>query len=665
MSDDAVTPPATPGAPRGWQEPSALQRAAEALRTRWSAWRHLGPRAGTAAALRCGGRAVHAPVRRLQLRVRPARIAGDDLTRALGGRDAVAALRGPALEALPRVAAWERELTGLDGAARASLLARADTVAAHTFDLLGSGPQALGAQIDWQRDFKSGRSWPLMHISRIRTSYPDGSDIKVPWELSRLQHLPLLAGAYRAGGRREHLDELGAQLSDWIARNPVEFGATWACTMDVAIRAVNVVAALAIVAEDARDEPWLNAALASLLQHGRFIVTHLEGGTPRGNHYLSDLVGLLVVAAVFSDSEEGRGWAALGAEELIAELEHQVRPDGCDFEASISYHRLVAELFAAGADAVDALQPGRLPRFCRERLARMLDFVADYTRPDGLAPQMGDADDGRLLPLGDYGTGEQRSHLHLLRAAGRDARAGRRHAAYPQGGWYVMRDRDFYAIVRCGDVGLDGVGCHAHNDQLSFELALGDQPMVVDPGTYVYTADPDARNAFRSTAFHSTLRVGGVEQNEIPPTRLFALPDQATARALAWDVDGPRATFEGRHDGFVALDPPAAHRRRFDFAGDERTLRITDVVESAGAHALEWTFPLAPCAVEIDGARATARFASGVALTLEADGVDWSVEPGWLSRGYGVREPAPFLRGRRAGSPGATRTCFVLEVTAP
>ena len=37
----------------------------------------------------------------------------------------------------------------------------------------------------------------------------------------------------------------------------------------------------------------------------------------------------------------------------------------------------------------------------RGRVRRMVDYVAHYTKPDGLAPQIGDNDDGRLQILGD------------------------------------------------------------------------------------------------------------------------------------------------------------------------------------------------------------------------------------------------------------------------
>ena len=410
--------------------------------------------------------------------MRPLRVGPGELAEALGDTDPVAALRGPVLAALPTVARFETQVTQC----HKELGTRAEEIVAHRFDLLGSGPTELGPEIDWAVDFKTGRRWPLHHGSLLQVSYDDGSDIKVPWELSRFQHLPLLAVT-------GNLDEIGAELESWIAANPVELGVNWTTTMDVAIRAANWVAALALCAEEAVREPWFEPALESLLLHGRFIRSHLEWSEARGNHYLSDVVGLLAVAALFSGGREGRDWATWAAGELSAEMEHQVRPDGTAHEASTSYHRLVTELFVCGTQAADALVPGSLPDWYRDRLDLMLDFVRDYTRPDGLAPLIGDADDGRFLPLGDYG-GDSRDHRHLFTQADRPHEPSTESAAYPDGGYYVLRGGDLYAIVRCGDVGRYGRGGHGHNDQLSFELAARGRPLVIDPGSYVYTSRP-------------------------------------------------------------------------------------------------------------------------------------------------------------------------------
>ena len=623
----------------------------------------MGPRRGTAAAVSVVTAGVRSQIRARWLLQRPLRVSRGELSSALGGLDAAAVLRGRVLEAMPTVAEFERRLDADSGLAE-GVLAGAERAADHRFDLLGSGPTDLGPQIDWHADFKTGRRWPLEHISRLIISYPDNSDIKVPWELSRFQHLPLLAAAFRITGERRWLEEMGSQLRDWIANNPVEFGPNWGCTMDVAIRAANWIAALAMVGEVAAGDPWFEEVLGNLLLHGRFIRGHLEWAPVRGNHYLSDIVGLLAISAVFSDGAEGRAWGRFAASELATELSHQVTPDGCDHEASIPYHRLVCELFICGLQAARVLAPDVVAR-APERIQAMLGFTRDYTRLDGLAPQIGDADDGRYLPLADYGRADPRSHLHLFEQAGLPYSSPRGHAAYPDGGYWIMRADNLYIIVRCGDVGLGGLGSHAHNDALSFELAFGARPLIIDPGSYLYTADPAARNQFRSTAVHSTLQVDGAEQNPILEHALFAMEDRRRARMTRWDTsDRARPVFEGQHRGYEDLPQPTLHRRRIALDAPARSVVITDTVESAAEHRLEWTFPLGPCEASADGSRATARFTGGPTLELEAVGLKFGVEEGWLSPFYGRRIAVPYIHARKRSRPPADISKIVLSIHA-
>jgi hypothetical protein len=579
------------------------------------------------------GRAVRGRARAAQVSLRPPRVSPEEVRAALGGVSAEAALRGAVLRALPTVAAFEARLDALDEQDRVALLGRADASVAHRFDLLGSGPVDLGPEVDWHADFKTGRRWPARHISRLPISYPDGSDVKVPWELSRGQHLPQLAAAARLTGGARYADELHAQLHHWIERNAVEIGPNWLCTMDVAVRATNWVAALAL---------WPAAAdervLASLLLHGRFIRTHLEWTPVRGNHYLADVAGLLVIAALFSGGEEGRAWARWAAAELPREMEHQVLADGCAHEASLPYHRLVAELMLCATQAADALLPGTLPEWHRERLQRMLDVVAVVRRPDGLVPQVGDADDGRFLPLDDYGVADPRSHDHLFAQAGRPVPGAPRPALSDAGLW-VLRDGPLWVLVRCGPTGMRGRGGHGHNDALSFELSVGDRPVVVDPGSYLYTADPAARNAFRSTAAHSTLRVDGREQNDLG-LDLFLLPERARARAL--QVDERR--FEGRHEGFGA-----GHVRTLTLEGGE-LLRVVDTIDDDHEHLLEYALPLDPgCTAQVHEGEVVVRSGEW-RIEVAAPGMPLRVEDGWYSPSYGVRVPAPVVRGRRRGT---------------
>jgi uncharacterized heparinase superfamily protein len=623
--------------------------------------RRAGPKATAQAAARRASTRARAAARERALRRRPLQATPVEVAAALGGLTLEQALRGPVLAALPTAEEFKRSLPELDDGGRHRLLERAEAVAAHRFDLLGSGPVDLGPAIDWSLDFKSGRRWPLKHRQAIVAFHPDDSDYKVPWELSRFQHLPLLAAAYELTGERRFLAEIGAQLESWIEANPVEIGINWACTMDVAIRAANWIATLAI-APDAARERWAEPVAASLLLHGRFIRANLETAAARTNHYLSDVAGLLVVAALFGEGIEGADWSRFAIKEIVAEMEHQVREDGCGHEASIPYHRLVCELFVCGTQAGRALRPGAFPDWYLERLDAMLDFVASYTRPDGLAPQVGDNDDGRFLPLDDYGKADFRSHLHLFRQAGRPYRPATESAAFAAGGYYVMRAGDLFVLVRCGDTGVYGIGSHAHNDQLSFELCCGERPLIVDPGTYTYYSDGELRLRFRSTAFHSTLRVDGEEQNPMPAWPRFPLGDRSRAEAREWSPDATPIAFAGRHHGFEGLPSPATHERRLELDGEARTLTIADLVSSDSSHRLDWTFPLGDCdAVELAGDTVVADFGP-LRLSIESPGAALALEDGWYSPHYGVKEPRRFVTASKQSTPGEDRTELVLRV---
>jgi hypothetical protein len=291
--------------------------------------------------------------------------------------------------------------------------------------------------IDWQLDVKSGYRWREGQWSAdTPIGELPGVDVKLPWELARMQHLAVLAWAYGlarhgVGGLRPESWYLAAfrnQTLDFIATNPPRFGINWRCTMDVAIRAANWVVAHDLLRSlGARfDDAFTTAFKASLVDHGRHIVRHLERYPEgRGNHYLADIAGLAFIAAALPRSRESDGWLAFAAQELRAETAYQFGADGANFEASTSYHRLAAEmvLFAsallvglppekqaalveADATALRTRPPQRLASnraaLGPEHFAR-LDLAAEFsravTKPGGCVAQIGDNDSGRFLKL--------------------------------------------------------------------------------------------------------------------------------------------------------------------------------------------------------------------------------------------------------------------------
>lgn len=281
-------------------------------------------------------------------------------------------------------------------------IAAADRVCDHIFDLLGSGPTHLGDRIDWHIDFKTGHRFdPQKYYADVRPApYPGGYDIKVPWELSRCQYFIWLGQAYWFTNDEKYAQEFVSQITDWVEKNPPKLGVNWTCTMDVAIRAVNWLWGYHFFKDSpALTDEFLLAFFKSLLAHGRHIMNNLEWSEEiTSNHYLANLAGLIYLGFLLPEFKEAQSWQGFGLQELEKEMFKQVYPDGVNFEASVSYHRLAVELFLS--PALLAQLNGHIfsTPFMR-RLERMLEFVLYVTKPDGTAPLIGDNDNGRIHRL--------------------------------------------------------------------------------------------------------------------------------------------------------------------------------------------------------------------------------------------------------------------------
>lgn len=574
----------------------------------------------------------------------------------------------------------------------AALAAAADRALRHEFNLLGSGPftpidpdrparEIDGARyqpIDWYLDpvrnlrFPRGvhhKAWKLYEMR------PGNADVKYPWELARCQHWVTLGQAYRLTGDQRYAAEIARQLDDFVEANPVGVGINWTCTMDVGLRAVSWVIGLDLIRDSAIDDAFWSRAARALHDHGLFIKGNLENTYEvTSNHFLSNVVGLWFLAAMFEDLDEGRAWGRFARESLETEIDVQVLPDGADFESSVPYHRLVAELFLGSCRLAD-LRGEPLSEHYRSRVRDMIAYLADVTRPDGLMPQSGDADDGRLHVLSGLGVGTPQDARHLLGPAAAmfaqpewmtiGGAAAAWEAAwwgldvpvsaatsfpavarlYGDAGHAIARSGDRYLLVTNSIVGTKGFGNHKHNDQLSFEYHADGVGWIVDPGSFVYTSDPAARNLFRSTAYHSTVLVDDVEQNEVNPEWLFRTFEQAKAEHLEFTTAGERVIYRGRHVGYQRLPEPVTHERTFVFDLATGRLEIEDTLSGSGHHQLVWHFHLAPGVdARIDGASIALTSGSAAVRMTVPGGLQITRADAWCSPSYGVRMPCGVLK---------------------
>jgi hypothetical protein len=354
----------------------------------------------------------------------------------------------------------------------------------------------------------------------------------------------------------------------------------------------------------------------------------------------------------------------------------QVLDDGADYESSVPYHRLVLELFLAGARLAER-DGGPLSEPYRASLKRMAVFMAAVLRPDGLLPQVGDADDGRLHIFTGYGTWQPQDARHVLApSAMMFQEPSWLELAGETGGWEaswwgydidniqaipspvtptaqlfehagiaVAKSDRAYLLVTNGRVGTNGFGNHKHNDLLGFEFHADGVPLIVDPGSYVYTSDPDARNQFRSTAYHNTIQIDGVEQNDIRPDYLFRMFETSTVEHLGFEATETYIEYRGCHTGYQRLPAPVLHTRMLRLLSAPRALFIVDRLRGSGTHTIDWHFHLAPgVAVEAAGGVDVALVTpAGRWLLRPSPNLELTVDEAWYSPSYGVRLPCRAL----------------------
>ena len=591
---------------------------------------------------------------------------------------------------------YNQDLQSLSENSRALIVAFADEIQAGRYPFLGYGTAEVGTRPKWNLDFISGAEWSYARCEGRECIRHDGSDVKVPYEVSRLQFLPVVGKAHVLTGDDSYRQAAKGILSHWIQSNPVLVGVNWTIAMEAALRAMSICFLLNLLSPFRPEEqPWLATVTRSLVEHLLYIEANIEfSHLLTSNHYLSDVVGLYCLSMFL----HGEGMAARRREyrqRIEAEMAQQVYEDGGDYEASTGYQVLVTQLFTTALLLMRCERSTPASPAFVERLRMMFQFLGTIASTSGQLPQVGDCDDGRTELLVDdlqqmiHCPVAERNSLrvsHLLglgqRLLGVGAGAGDDSAWYglsdttrspysepqlnpgltgsikvlPRSGIGVLKhgsaDLLFFAVPN----GIFGKGSHTHNDKLSFVLRVGGQEVLCDSGTGCYTRDIAIRNRFRSTAAHNTLLIDGTEQNRIDssPFGVFILGNEAAVSPIQEGREAQGCFLRASHTGYRSLG--VTHTRTIRVVDDRRAFVIEDELEGDGVHDFELNFQLAP-----NRSAEVAAAENGILCRILGDGqiqlavagptrLQGAVEPSLISTTYGATVPAMKVRicGRAA-----------------
>jgi hypothetical protein len=328
----------------------------------------------------------------------------------------------------------------------------------------------------------------------------------------------------------------------------------------------------------------------------------------------------------------------------------------------------------------------------------MIQVIPRLSDAAGNLPRYGDGDDGRAVQLQDHWA----SRTDWLYELGRDllgvtprtslrsTLAGTTVRTFlptkpvsevheiqrPRGsdhleeaGFYLLTSSrwtvdEVFVLADAGPLGFLSIAAHGHADALSVALSVGGRPILVDPGTYTYYADRDARRYFRGTSAHNTLIVDGRDQSIQEGPMLWGR--RAEVRVLSWEPRENGGVLTAEHNGYRALG--LTHRRHFCLSG--RTLVIEDLLigSATGPRMVDLRYHLHPsCSVRMTEGNA-ARIECdmiGVKMVfsdfLEVTSIRAGSDGGWYSPAFSKREATTTLSARAVASP-KTRLQTTIEV---
>jgi hypothetical protein len=559
-----------------------------------------------------------------------------------------------------------------------ALVAReADNVRAGCFHLLGARwpePPVMPAGPGfWRIDPDDGQPFPQWNAFTFDISFRHGigtREIKRIWELNRLQFLvPLAADAVFRKDQQSTLLAIGL-IRSWMAGNPPFRGLAWISSIELALRIISVALTLSIIGIERLDGATRSAALRFFFAHIDWIRRFPSLYSSANNHRIAELAGLVVgstMAPGFPGAVALRenSWRA-----LLVEIDQQIRPDGVGAEQSPGYTAFSIELFLLAATTLGC--EGKLPAATMDRLSAWAEHSLWLMDADARVPAIGDFDDCRVIATTQAPEPKYVASLVAAVSGGvgrpdlappakdpsiRDVILGSSSVSpaqpaglrsFTSGGYSVIRSKDKAPIVLTfdhGPLGYLSIAAHGHADTLAIWLSVGNQPVIVDAGTYLYHSSKDLRDLFRHTAVHNTLTLEGIGSSR--PSGPFNWATKANARLVSSE-SAPVSRIVAEHDGYFA-QYGLIHRRTVEFDGASRFTIIDELLGASPDKRVTVSFLLDPsCRSTVDDRSEVlvtnnqghvARIASIGPLRPRIAHGDETTRLGWLSPSFGVRVP--------------------------
>ena len=486
------------------------------------------------------------------------------------------------MDPLPQDVPWNPELA----------VQAAEKILAGGFKYFEHTDYQIGFPPDWHLDPSTNvRLDSKKHWSQI----PDfgACDIKYVWEASRFGCVYTLVRAYAQRADERYAEAFWTLIEDWAKNNPPNTGANWKDGQEAGLRVMAWCFGLHGFSHARGTTPqrvaYLTAMIAALAKR---IIQNIDYAiSTRGNHAITEALGLWMIGLLFPELKDSEKYFSLGRRLLEQQAGHQIFTDGSYSMYSLNYHRFVLHVYFY-AIRLAQLNDRRFSESLYRALDASIHFLYQLTElQTGLMPQFGSIDGALVLPLNtcdftDYRPVLQLGHylLHgkrlfekgpwdedlfwLCGGQALDALMEDAHSqgnqSFAQGGVYTLRSSQSMAVIRC----VNFQARPSHADQLHVDLWWRGHNIACDAGTYLYSGPGIWQNALSRTAVHNTVTVDSVDQ--MTYFSRFTWINWANGHLLEQNS----SRWRGEHDGYRRLTDPVEHKRTVLMLDNERWLVV-------------------------------------------------------------------------------------------
>jgi hypothetical protein len=483
--------------------------------------------------------------------------------------------------------------------------------------------------INWHRDIMNNREFPKDFSYSIDTRSGKNGNVKVVWEVNRLQFLSEICLKYNQRNDPKYLDQFMNIITSWKDANPYLIGVNWYSNIEVNIRIINwflcweLLRVNELISVNEKFKKFVTETWLPLIElHGMHAYRYESKYSSSNNHLIAEASGLFIAGSYWSFKGSSK-WIKKGQKLLEREIIKQHSPNGINKEEASEYIQFITDFFLI-AFLVGERTSHKFSKSYSDTLGKIFAYISHLMDASGHIPYYGDDDDGKVLSL-DL-DGSQNNFKSLLTSGAilfEDSKFkangnkidlknqilfGKKGEfkfnnlstqqkpsetkLYEEEGHFILKKNtpkgEIYLHIDVAVLGYLSIAAHGHADALSFFLHIDGTPYIIDPGTYTYHSYPDWRAYFKGTIAHNTIRIDGLDQSTNSGPCLWT--DHYDAKVLEISDTKEETKIQGSHNGYEKIG--VAHTRTYQFDKVNDRIIILDKIDSVNQNVHSYELPL-------------------------------------------------------------------------